>query len=217
MSLTFAMVLRSGGVYSPMWVERLARQAREHLKPDRIVCLTDEPPGGTQYVRLAHDWPGWFCKMELFRPGLFAENETVLYVDLDSLLVAPIPDLRARLDSVLRLHPLMMLDDFYSPKLPASGVMAWRPCRETEKIYEKWAYHPHIAAGWRNGDGMHIGGHPHGRLQRYFPGVFGSFKKDKLHHGPRDFRIVCQHGLPKFNDLPDTHWMCRAWRGESYA
>lgn len=209
---TIVCVLRSGGVYSPLWVERLARHVRAHLWDASMVCLTDMPgvfPCHT--VPLHHNWPGWFSKIELFRPGLFSGPG--VYFDLDTLLLGPVDfsPLFADDDNAPRLW---LLSDFFSPSRAASGVMAWTPCDATERIYHDFAANPQIRAGWSNGDGSIIGRYPHARLQTALPGVFGSYKADKLHAGPRNFRIVCQHGKPKFNDLPETHWMVRKWKGE---
>ena len=39
--MTAACVLRSGSIYTAMWVERLQRQVERHLGPERFVCLSD--------------------------------------------------------------------------------------------------------------------------------------------------------------------------------
>lgn len=214
MPLTFVTVLRSGGIYRPAWVHRLNRQAARHLNPTRIVCLTDyvQTPrchDGVEFLPLVHhEWSGWFAKLELFRPHLFHEDDACLYVDLDSLIVAPIPNLERTIHEKRRL---LMLDDFYSPKLPASGVMAWTPSGATENVYFSFLSRPVMRPGWRHGDGIVIGNHPHGRLQPLFPGAFGSFKKDQLHAGPKRFSVCCFHGLPKNNDFAIDHWVTKAW------
>ena len=43
-----------------------------------------------------------------------------------------------------------------------------------------------------------------------YPGMFGSYKVDKLEYGPKDFSVVCFHGTPKMHELPDT-WVEEAW------
>lgn len=213
MSLTVACVLRSGGVFTPEWVDRLATAAVQHIEADHVICLTDMSTPWPD-VDLKHKWPSWFSKLELFRPGLF--SGPTVYFDLDTLILGPV-DFGPVFDRLERgPEKLAMLSDFYNPKIPASGVMAWLPGPETEQIYHQFAANPEFSSRWDRGDGYHIGRHPHVRLQPLLPGVFGSYKKDQLREGPRGFKVVCQHGLPKFNDLPNAHWMCRAWRGEPY-
>lgn len=209
MSFTFACVLRSGGLYSPQWVERLCRQVREHLEPERIVCLTDMPLDCCTRAQLTEGWPGWYSKIELFRPGLFAGP--VFYADLDSLILRPIPRLADKITTVARL---LMLDDFYQPKIPASGVMAWVPSPATERIYHEFAERPMISSSWAKGDGWIIGRHPHGRLQSYFPGAFQSWNVCQRSAAPVTAAVLCFHGKTKNHSFAADHWITRAWLGE---
>lgn len=211
MSITFVTALRSGGVYSPEWAERLNRQADEHLQPDYIECLSDlEVRCGV--IPFAHNWPGWFSKIEMFRPGLF--SGVCVYSDLDSLLLGPIPNLRDKLATIGKDGPpLWMLSDFFNPKIPASGVMMWTPCAETEAIYHAFAAKPELSPRWDRGDGYHIGRHPHLRLQTIFPGVFASFKAHKLKATSAGFPHISFHGKPKQPDFPPEHWVSKAWLG----
>ncbi|UWQ22631.1 hypothetical protein [Jannaschia sp. W003] len=85
---TAVCVLRSGGRYRPLWAERLARGLRRRVPGvERVVCLTDHegPIEGCETAALRHDWPGWWAKMEAFRPGL--ADGPVLLLDLDTVLV----------------------------------------------------------------------------------------------------------------------------------
>ena len=217
MSLTVAMVLRSGGgVFTPLWVERLVRQVRKHLNPDHIVCLSDlelfPSMDPLRVSSLRHDWPGWFAKLELFRPGLF--SGATIYFDLDTAIVGPIPRLG---ETIVHENRLLLLDDFFRPNLAATGVMAWMPSPQTERIYHDFVHNPRIRSGWSNGDGSLIGAYEHSRLQHVFPGVFGSLKAHRLDRGPIGFKVICQHGRPKFHELPDSHWMYRHWIAEPTA
>ncbi len=115
--LTIACVLRSGPEYRPEHVAALRDGVSKHLTlPHRFVCLSDAPVP-CERIPLIHKWPGYFAKLELFRPGIF--DGPVFYIDLDSLLVGS-------LDAVVGAeHRFTMLRDFYWPECPASGVMAW--------------------------------------------------------------------------------------------
>lgn len=222
MSLTVACVLRSGGVYSISWVERLSRQVRRHLGVP-LTCLSDATPleignhpgfsleiHSVRWEPLMHCWPGWWSKLELFRPGLF--SGPVVYFDLDTAIVGPIPALESQ---IAHHGGLWMLSDFYAPQRPASGVMAWIPSPETERIYHDFARDPAAGMQTRFGDGGFIGRYPHGRLQTLFPGVFASYKAQHLDRGPAGYRVICLHGRPKFPDFPREHWMRRAWEGST--
>jgi hypothetical protein len=79
--------------YSAEYVVKLRNMVGRHLeKPFAFVCLTDRPE------ELPHDidarpitpYPqaaGWWNKIKLFAPGIFAEGERVLYLDLDIVIV----------------------------------------------------------------------------------------------------------------------------------
>ncbi|MCC7347678.1 MAG: hypothetical protein IT538_09805 [Variibacter sp.] len=84
--LTVACVYRSGGkVYSARYVHVLRDMVARNLSlPHRFVCLTDDPAVETERIPLVTDWPGYWSKLELYRPGLF--GGPVLYVDLDTII-----------------------------------------------------------------------------------------------------------------------------------
>lgn len=205
--LTVACVLRSGGCYDAAWVRRLHRQVKEHLEaPHDFVCLADGDYGHLPHmsaVPLEHDWPGWWAKMELFRPGLFEGR--VLYLDLDTLIVGDITSL------VSYDGAFATLRDFGDPRISASGVMAWDG-RQPPPIYEAM---PDGGPPRRNARAdlwwnKQVWTPDH--LQDLYPGMFGSYKASGLEDGPGGFSVVCFHGTPKMHELPGT-WVERAWRG----
>lgn len=90
--LDVVCVLRSGGKvgYCADWVHRLQRAVDRNLTlPHRFVCLTDTPVE-CESIPLAHDHEGFWSKLELFRPGLFAGP--TLYIDLDTVICNNIND-----------------------------------------------------------------------------------------------------------------------------
>lgn len=130
--LTVACVLRSGPEYKASHVAALRDDVTKHLTvPHRFVCLSDcDVP--CERIPLAHRWPGYWSKIELFRPGLF--DGMALYIDLDSAIVKQLNDLTAY------PHRFTMLRDFYWPEFPASGVMAWSV--DLSAIYHAFAANP---------------------------------------------------------------------------
>ena len=196
--MTLACVLRSGGVYGPEWVARLARQAP---KGWRFVCLTDMEVE-CESIPLIHEWPGWWAKMELFRPGLF--SGLVLYLDLDTLVVGALDWAEGYAER------FAALSDFYSPGLAASGVMLWRA--DEVNLYERMTTHP--PERWKGRSDHWWNAHESpDRLQDLYPGEIGSYKVDELEEGPRDFSVVCFHGQPKQDVLGgwvEAHWTSEA-------
>lgn len=198
--ITVACVLRSGGVYTPDWVYALRRGVARHLDRFDFVCLSDTPLA-VPWVALKHDWPGWFAKLELFRPGLF--TGPVLYFDLDTLIVGDLTDLASYAGR------FAMLSDFYRPQMAASGVMAWTPGPHTEAIYHAFCKEPRIPGG--RSDYWYAKHAPRPeRLQALYPGQIVSFKAHARNRVPEGARLVCGHGRPRFSD-PAAGWAHQEW------
>lgn len=208
--MTVVGVLRSGGDFDPRWVRALMRGVDLHLKGHRFVCLTDWHFDGCTTYLLEHDWPRWWPKVELFRPGLF--EESVLYLDLDTLAVGDLSEIASY------SGPFATISDFYHPPMLASGVMAWTPGPHTEQIYEAFLEDP---------DGI-MRSHPNrmdvwlrkvapdgDRLQDLYPGQIVSLKDGKrrgvLREGvPDGARLVCGHGNPRLSS-PEAGWAHEMW------
>lgn len=203
--ITIATVLRSGGpVYDERWVHALRAGVAEYLKaPHRFVCLSDVEVPGVETAPLAHDFPGWWAKIELFRPGVF-EGPT-LYMDLDTLPVGWL------LDLTTYDGPLAMLSDFNRPRLAQSGVMAFRPGPVTEALWEDWIKRPgdHMSAYRGDGEWLHDHTNPD-RLQDLFPGQIVSFKLHARGDAPGGARLVCGHGRPRFTEQK-AGWAHAMW------
>ncbi|EXF45268.1 hypothetical protein BAY1663_02347 [Pseudomonas sp. BAY1663] len=135
-------VLRSGGEYRPEHVRALARRI------PKLVCLSDVPIPGVQTITMLHDWQGWWCKMELFRPDIYGD---MFYLDLDTVVVGDIE----RLASAGRTT---MLSDFYFPERPASGLM-YLSAADRDIVWQEWIKDPagHMARCGSLGDQKLIG------------------------------------------------------------
>ena len=192
--------------FSRAWVLALREGLRSCLPsfdPDQLVCLTnseDDLRGVVRTQPLTHDLPGWWSKIELFKPGRFTGR--VLYLDLDSLPVGDLTDL------VGYDGPLAMLSDFYMPDKPASGVMAWE-AGEGEAIYTSFVKKRPALQGRLD---FWIAQQLRGieELQRIFPRQIVSFKKDARREPPPGTRLVCGHGVPRFSH-PSAGWAYRTW------
>jgi len=83
--LTVACVLRSGGKFDSEYVRKLRDGVLRFANvPHRFVCLSDvDVP--CERIPLEHNWPGWWSKIELFRPGVI--KAPMLYLDLDTIVI----------------------------------------------------------------------------------------------------------------------------------
>ena len=216
MPLTVACVLKSCGIYDATWVARLKAGVAKHLPiAHRFVCLSDvDVP--CERIPLAHDWPGWWSKIELFKL-----EGPVLFFDLDTAIVGDLTHIASTV-----LDPLCgfkILSDFYRPDGLGSGVMGWNGIIASEDLrrwYETFAADPRkwmdICGGLGDQD----------FINRQTHRVTGLWQSDRLgaHAGeivsykvhcrdgiPANARVVCLHGKPKFGDMPANDEVRRAW------
>lgn len=188
---------------------RLKRQVEAHAPDHRFICLTDVGVPGIECVPLAYDWPGWWSKLELFQiPG------PCLYFDLDTLIVGPLDDICTAATD----RGFIILRDFYRPNGLGSGMMAWSTCALVGHLYERFRADPAAGMDRPGGDQAFVEAYmPADSLSRWqdvVPGQVVSFKADRCMDGPpKDARVVCMHGRPKFGDLPADNWARRHWEG----
>lgn len=185
-------VLRSGGEFRREHVQWLAGQV------PGLQCLSDVWVRDAPAITQRHSWPGWWAKMELFRPDLAGD---LLYLDLDTVVLGDLEPLIAAAGGRTTL-----LSDFYRPAQPASGLMFIAE-RDKARVWEHWQRDPagHMArarttACWGDqgilrqalGDGVQ-------RWQDVAPGQVVSYKVHCRKHRrpPPGARVVCFHGNPR--------------------
>lgn len=195
-----ACVLRSGGDYTRADVATLRDMVRDWLPGAPFVCLSDCPVP-CERIPLKFTWPGWWAKLELFRPDL-GLGERILGFDLDTVVIGSLAEIAAA-------PTFTLLSDFYHLGLPASGVMmldrgararVWAEFM-TDPDAHMTRCEPFDAAGVR-GDGKFIGevfGLRAARWQEVVPGQIVSWKVHCKATGraPDGARVVCFHGRPR--------------------
>lgn len=209
--LTVLCVLRSGGDYTPEYVRKLRDGVAKHLTiPHRFVCLSDVPVP-CERIEMQHDWPGWWSKIEMFRPGVI--TGPTLYLDLDTIItgnlnqVASIPYDFAMLN--IRAKDI---------KIGNSGAMWFR--KPFPHVYERFAQKPrhwidyHVA----NAHDRYMGDQAFisdsfddiPKLHHALPGFFLSYKYDRLQERvPKDCSVVCFGGKPRPHEAGG--WVKQAW------
>lgn len=146
-----------GTRFGPDYVNVLYRAVRDHLRyPHRFVCLTHEPEGldpGIETMPVPDigvppsEWlkRGCWPKVALFAPEVFADDEIVLYLDLDLMIVGqldPFIDL-------VRDRPAFYTLREWNPPIWRVLPLAWRPDRGSQgSIYV-----------WRAGEQRHVYDH----------------------------------------------------------
>lgn len=201
------LVLRSGGEYRPSHVMRLLAQ----LPGCEVSVLTDLPANqfpGVRVIPLKYDWPGWWSKMEMFRPDI---TGTFLYMDLDTV----VRDLPTEFFG----HPKSLALGVFTAKEKRdgytmngkhgylqSGLMLLHE-QDRKIIWERWIEDPakHRCNHRGDQDFLNEAGLAATAFQDAFPGQVCSYKLNWQRrvdeHGraldPAKMRVICFHGQPR--------------------
>lgn len=183
--MTPICVLRSGGDFTPAHVQWLARQV------PGLVCLSDVEVPGVKTLPLYYGWPGWFSKMELFRPDLRGD---LLYLDLDTVVLGDLSEFDVGATTVLR--------DFVQPGRIGSGFM-YLVEMDRPLVWDAWVKDPdrhmrECVTQERWGDqGFLQGVLVARRWQDVLPGRVVSYKVHCRSGVPAGAKVVCFHGHPR--------------------
>lgn len=149
--VTVSCVLKSGGVYDWRYVLRLRRAVEKNTTaPYQFICFTDDDAVVCcDIVRLKHNWPGWWSKIELFRSDL--DLRCFVYFDLDTMIIGNIDELIRCAQET----PFGMLRGFNKHNsqnnVPASGVMVGDFSMHSE-VYHAFVQYPGNWMGAYGGD-----------------------------------------------------------------
>lgn len=210
--ITVISVLKSGGEYTAEWVAKLERAVARHLTvPHTFKCLSDVPVP-CERVPMVDAWPGWWSKIELFRPGVI--TGPTLYLDLDTVIVANID----RLASFK--HDFAMLRNLNAPYLPGSAVM-WFGKAAPSEVYERFRRDPENAVLAFNSalDGCYLGDQAfiwetlHRKvayLSDEVRGLVRGYKRHCKQGVPAGCAVVAFGGRRKPSNVKDS-WVAEAW------
>lgn len=180
--------------------------------PHQFLCLTDLDQSHfekdfVELVKLKHGWPGWWSKMELFRPDIFDDGDTVLYLDLDTVVVRDIGHLEGAIDC-----DLILLRDFYRPMTNmATGMMGWTAGQFTDlyHFFERSRFKASdrfsSSMGGFRSDQEFIQKVIEPKRVRYwqdeFPDQVVSYKVHCERALPAQAHVVCFHGKPRPSEV----------------
>jgi hypothetical protein len=210
-TLTILCVLRSGGDYDAEYVRKLRDGCAKYLTiPHRFVCLSDVPVP-CERIPLKHDWPGWWCKIELFRPDVI--TGPTLYLDLDTVIVG-------NLDRVMEIPFDFAMLNIRAKDMHIGNSGAMWFTRAFPAVYERFAekpqywidYHVKHAKDRYMGDQAFISDcfSDIPKLHHALPGFFLSYKYDNCRHSiPKGCSVVCFGGPPRPRDAGG--WVKDVW------
>lgn len=209
-------VCKTGGPYSYEYVKNLFNAVRRHsTELFSFVCLTDDDEviekANFDTIELKHGWPGWWSKIELFRPDL--PKIPSVYFDLDTVIKGNIDFLLQQAHS----HAFITLRGFtHRFKKPghmnfASGIMAgsfW----EYSQVYDSFLKDPRRCMtkkqeNWMHGDqgfiASVIGVDNVPRLQEFLPEnyIVGKKRINQAGKIPEETRVIAWSGEPRLHEL----------------
>ena len=205
-NLSIATVWRSGGSYTQGHVKHIYESCKATIKePFDFYCLTDSKESFTDpkinKIQLQHNWPGYWSKMELFKPNQFKPGSNVFYIDLDTLITGDITDI-ATYDT-----DFMGMRDFNTLNFLSSGILKFKP-ETVHYLYHTFHSNPNKWMKCRAGDQeaiFKILRKTPEWLQDLFPG--NSYKVLI----PDNYDIVCFHGRPKMEDIMHDAVIQKYW------
>ena len=135
--------MSTGGKYPDAYPQRLQREVAKHLDvPYRFVCISDHAIDGVTTMPPPTDYPGWWGKVGLFKPGV--ASLVNLWLDLDVVITGDLTDMVARYGTSKLAMPSNWAQSGHGGC--QSSVMIWRQSRYTWPIYNRfqpeWAHWP---------------------------------------------------------------------------
>ncbi len=134
-----------GDKYDDYCVQRLQKSVRENLTiPHRFICITDRKLRGVATMPPPVDWPGWWGKLALFKPGI--ASITNLWLDLDVVVTGSLDDLVEHYSQCELAMPSNWAQSGHGGC--QSSVMIWKQSKYTLPIYKtfnpEWAHWPPV-------------------------------------------------------------------------
>lgn len=189
-------VLRKSNVYDVDYVLHLKKQADRYAPGVPFNCISNVPVPCDR-INMVKMWPGWWSKMELFRPDIDGD---IFFIDLDTIICDEIWDL-------LGVNQLTMLSDFYKLERPASGLM-YLPKSFRNDVWKRFTQNSigHMTKHKVGGDQAFLAECFGGRAVRWqdeFPNRVISYKAQRVQQNgmPEGAGILCFHGVPKPRDI----------------
>jgi hypothetical protein len=229
------LCIKWGTKYPSEYVNRLARGVRRCLTlPHRFVCLTDDPAGIDDDIEtkpLVEELPGWWNKVALFKPHIHDLRGTLLYLDLDMVVIRNIDELFSYPGEFAAFETLRRQGEFASALLRFE-IGAQRRVWELFEPRAKWVMREIYGdQNWINACCAVAKCHEYTRRVRelwpeltptgclidplprtWFPDFKGELQ-DRPQQLSNDAKVIVFHGKPMVHEV---EWVARLWRGECH-
>ena len=203
----------TGDQYPLKYVDRLWRMVKRNLTlPHRFICITEHQIEGWTH-RPFCDYPGWWGKVSLFKPGVAAGPS--LWLDLDVVITGSLDDLVTRYSGCELAMPWNWAKSGHGGC--QSSVMVWKG-NSAQQIWDEfdpaWAHWPPINRSgvlWGDQEWItHLRDKGRLNVTQIDPPLVQSYKYHCQNGVPDDCRVVVFHGEPKPSDVGDA-WVKATW------
>jgi hypothetical protein len=199
--------MKSGGDFTTDHVEWLYRQCLNHMPGWGFRCWSDVMVP-REWVRLRHDWPKWWAKMQIYEDTWGAPYPT-LVIDLDTIFLKTFDILPEHADKAIFIRDPWK-NGFRHPERLAGGFM-YLPTWARKRILQAW--NADTTIGDYDGDDQPF---LHSlfkddalRFQDHYIDQIVSYKVHVKAMGVQpDNRVVYFHGQPRPWDLKESWIPC---------
>ena len=209
---TIVLVLRSGGDFSFVDVELIARHIngnwKSSVKP-RIICFWDKATVfynlGNLEVQPYPVLPGLYSKLTIFSP-LLEPIRPFLYMDLDTAVVGSVEDI---IDSIPDYTKFIIFGGFYQAGRLATALV-WIP-QNSEKVKKVWDHWDSSFMAYHKRMDIYICSMVTADL--YWQQITNKVVDFKPKHGvyvtevSKEASLVCFHGKPRILDAINIPWV----------
>lgn len=199
--------LGRGAEYVNILADMVARNISDKTAY-KFICFTDTPQALDIEIDIrplpVDDLEGWWNKLALFKEGVFAKGDRVLYIDLDTVITSG-------LDEIINYSgEFAVLRDFIRQEGVQSSVMAWVVNDNTSLIWDSW-----IDAGmpknqYGDQDWVEKMVNPD-FLQDIYPDCFLSYKLQAKFGIPKNCKMAIFHGKPRPHEVI-YGWVPKIWK-----
>lgn len=204
-----------GSKYPVEYVLKLKNSVKRNLPlAHEFVCLSDREIEGIKTLplpQLSKGVEGWWQKINLFQPGIFADGTRVLYLDLDVVVTGDLSVLAKQWAA----EPLSMIFNFGPNRSHCahnSSVMLWSA--NDERLMPIWLEYQNNSVLIMNrlhGDQCWIWRVLRDDVANFPRDYVVSYKYDcRGQHVDPQVRVVVFHGNPKPKDCRED-WVVKNW------
>lgn len=207
------------GGYLPQYIQAMQRQVQKWAPAGtEFVCLSDIDIPGVKRLPLTTDWPGWWSKMEMFRPDIEGD---FFYTDLDNLIVGPMDDLFPSGKFVLNGEPgIWNTGAMHVPKHVRAAI--WEDFSSDPERHMRESTERTVEG--HNGDEVFLIPHTHGKALKWHdvaPGQVSWGNPILQRNAPGLHSLFRTPSVPEWNPTTERVLVCsgrenRPWKHEVF-